>query len=113
MAYNPYVPQWLKITKSYTDFSTAGLTNDIEIYSLPAKSMINATQVFATTVFSGGLIAAYTISVGISGTLEKYAAAVNVFTGAALQQPSAITGIESMSGATSIRAAAISVTGNL
>jgi hypothetical protein len=106
-------PQWIKITKSYTDFATAGLTNDIEIFSLPARSMIHATQIYAPTKFSGGLISAFTISVGITGTLTKYAAAVSVFTAATLQQPSAITGIESISAATSIRAQAISVTGNL
>lgn len=113
MSYLPNTASWIKVTKAYTDFSTAGLTNDISIYTLPAKGIIHACQMVATTKFSGGLISAYTISVGISGNLVKYSAAVNSFTGASLSQPSAITGIESTSGTTDIRAAAISVTGLL
>ena len=113
MAYLPNMAQWIKVTKVYTDFATAGVTNDIEIYSLPAKSLIHSCQVVVNTAFSGGTISAYTISVGIGGNLVKYSAATNVFTGFTLTQPSVLAGIESLSGATSIRAAAISTIGLL
>lgn len=117
MSYTPpstsSISQWIKITKTYSDFSTAGLTNNISLYTLPAKGIIHSVQVVPTVAFSGGLISAYTISVGIVGNLVKYSAAVNSFTGFALAQPSAITGIESMSATTDIRIAAISVTGLL
>lgn len=113
MSYNNTTPQWIKIIKSYSDFAAAALTNDIEIYSLAAKNMIHAVQIFPSTTFSGGLINGYTISVGIAGNLVKYSVATNVFTGAALAQPSVISGVESMSGATSIRAQAVSGVGNL
>ncbi len=72
------VSRWIKVTKTYTDFATAGLTNDIEIYSLPAKSVIQGCVIKHTTLFSGGTIATYTASVGILGNLVKYAAAFNV-----------------------------------
>ena len=113
MAYDPNVPKWVKITKTFSDFSTAALTNSITIYSLPAKAIIHSVQLNAPTLFSGGTIAAYTISIGINGTLTKYAAATNVFTGATLQPPSAIVGVENMSSATNILATAISTVGNL
>lgn len=109
----PSLPKWIKITKAYTAFSTAGLTNDIEIYSLPAKGVIHSSQIVLTTAMSGGTIASYTLSIGISGNLVKYAAATNAFTGFSLAQPSVLAGIESTSSATSIRAAAISTVGLL
>lgn len=114
MSYTPTkVPTWLKITKTFTDFATAGLTNSITIYSLPAKGIIHAVQLNPSTVFSGGAIASYTISVGIVGTVAKYAAATNVFTGATLPAISVLPGIESIGSATDIKATAISTVANL
>lgn len=113
MAYTPNTAQWKKVTKVYTDFSTAGVTNNIEIYLLPVKGVIHAVLVSPTVAFAGGLIATYTISVGIAGTLAKYAPATNAFTGFTLPVISVITGIESLSGTTSIKASAISTVGNL
>lgn len=108
-------PQWIKVTKLYSDFATAGLTNDISIYTLPIKGYITDVKIIPTTAFSGGLISAYTISVGISGLLTKYAVATNVFTGnttlGSVHTP--ISGLESTSGTTDIRAQATAVTGLL
>lgn len=117
MSYEPQltVPKWVKVTKTFSDFSTAGVTNDIEIYSLPAMSTIFSVQLVPTVAFTGGLIATYTISVGKAGALTKYAIATDVFTGFALPSIAGVSplGIESTSGATSIRAQAISTVGNL
>lgn len=117
MAYTPLsaTPSWIKITKAYTDFSAAALTNDISIYTLPIKGYIHDVKVIPATAFSGGLIAAYTISVGIASSLAKYAVAVNTFTGNTSTNlvHAPIAGLESTSGTTDIRAAAISVTGLL
>lgn len=108
-------PRWIKVTKSYTDFSTAGLTNDISIYTLPVKGYIHDIKIVPTTAFSGGLIASYTISVGISGALTKYAIATDVFTGnttlTTVHTP--LVGLQDTSSTTDIRAQAISVTGLL
>lgn len=108
-------PRWVKVTKSYTDFSTGGLTNDISIYTLPIKGYIHDIKIVPTTAFSGGLIATYTISVGISGALTKYAIATNVFTGNTTLNTihTPLVGLESTSGTTDIRAQAVSTVGNL
>lgn len=114
MSYVPTThPQWIKITKTFSDFSAAALTNSITIYSLPIKGVIHSVMLNPTIAFSGGLIATYTISVGIGGTLAKYCAATNVFTGFTLPAMSVISGVESVSGATNILATAISTVGNL
>lgn len=109
------IPHWVKVTKTYSDFSAAGLTNDISIYTLPSKGYIHDVKMIPSTAFSGGTIAAYTVSVGISGSLLKYAIATNTFIGnttlSAAHTP--LPGVESTSGTTDIRAAAVSVTGLL
>lgn len=107
------LPKWIKIPVTFSTFSVAGLTNNVTIYSLPAKAVIHSVFINAGTLFSGGLIATYTISIGIAGTLAKYMPATNVFTGATLPVPATIAGVESVSGATDIKAAAISTVGNL
>lgn len=111
--FNSGVPQWVKITKLYSDFATGALTNTINIYSLPLKGMVHSVMIIPTTVFNGGLIASYTLSVGVSGTPTKYAIATNVFTGSTLPVPSVVAGVESTSGAVNITTTAISTVGNL
>lgn len=115
MVYNFTAPRWVKVTKTYSDFSTAGLTNDISIYTLPAKGYISDIKIVPSTAFSGGTIATYTISVGISGSLAKYAIATNTFTGNstlnAVHTP--LIGMESVGSTTDIRAQAISTIGLL
>jgi hypothetical protein len=114
MAYLPtIVPKWFKVTKTFADFSAAALVNSISINTLPIKGVIHNIQINPRIVFSGGLIATYTISVGILGTLAKYAIATNVFTGAALPAISVLPGVESVNSTASILATAISTVGNL
>lgn len=112
------IPQWIKITKTYTDFSIAGLTNDIEIYSLPAKGVIHSVILKHSTLFTGGAIASYTISTGIIGTLAKYSTAFNVQqavgnTVIKMGIPAAVPSLENFGVITSIRGAAISTVANL
>jgi len=70
---------WTKYTVLYSALATAGVTNDIELFSLPAKTVVEKVIIKTSTAFLGGLIATYTLSVGISGTLAKYIAAFDVF----------------------------------
>jgi hypothetical protein len=104
-------PTWVKVTKTFSNFATAALTNDISIYTLPIKGYIHDVKIVPTTAFSGGTISACTISVGKSGALTKYAIATDVFTGnttvTAIHTP--LIGLESTSGTTDIRAAIIAV----
>lgn len=104
-----------KYSLDYTDFSTAGLTNSIELLSLPAKGIIKAGIIKHSTAFSGGSISAYTVSVGITGTLEKHIPAFNVFqsVGGSAFAIYSLFDIESFSAATSIKVTATSVGANL
>lgn len=120
MSYTPSQAGWQKITKTCADFSAAGLTNDIEILSLPAKSILHAVVVQHTASFTGGTIATYTISVGVTGNLVKYLAVSNVLQapGNTVVFPAAsVTPLspspEDMGASISIRASAISTVGLL
>lgn len=106
---------WTKYTVGFAALSAAAVTNDIELFSLAAKTMIHSVVIKQSTAFSGGLIATYTISVGISGNLVKYGVAFNTFqaAGATVFGMNNLPGIESFTGATSIRIAAVSTIGNL
>lgn len=106
-------PRWVPVTKSYTDFSTAGLTSTIDIYTLPAKGCVHAIQIYASTLFSGGIIATYTLSVGKTGDPVYYVTAKNVFTGAPLPQTTFVFLVDSMTATTTMTATAISTVGNL
>ena len=72
---------WTKYTKVYADFSTAGTTNSIALFTLPPGGVIHNTKIKHSVAFSGTSISAYTVQVGISGTLNKYSGstAFNVF----------------------------------
>lgn len=71
---------WVKITATFSDFATAATTNDIEIYSLPAKGTIHAAALKHTAAFTGGSLLGYSLSVGVSGTPEDIAGpALDVF----------------------------------
>lgn len=111
------VSRWIKITKTYSDFSTAGLSNDIEIYSLPAKSVIQGCVIKHSTLFSGGTIATYTASVGINGNLVKYATAFNVFQAVSNTTfglgTAIVPTVENFGAVTSIRGAVVSTVGLL
>lgn len=113
MAFIPTEGKWIKIIESYTDFSTAGATSEIEIFTLPIKGVIHACQIYAPTLFSGGTITSYTISVGIAGNAVKYGIAASVFTGATLPAINVLTGAESMTATTSIKATATATVGLL
>lgn len=116
IAYDPVTPHWLKITKTFSDFSTAGLTNNIEVYSLPAKAVIHSIIMKPTTVFSGGTIATYSISVGRTGVLDYFmlgadmkssASSTTFYNSETFPQPMDFSSVAS------IRAQAISTVGNL
>jgi len=111
------VSRWVKVTKTYSDFAVAGLTNDIEIYSLSAKSIIQGCVVKHTTPFTGGIIATYTISVGIVGNLVKYSAVFNVLQAVSNTTfglgTAIVPTVEDFGAVTSVKASAISTVGNL
>lgn len=109
------VPRCVKVTKTFADFAFAGLTNDIEVFSLPAKGVIHTVAQKHTIAFSGGTIASYTTSVGISGNFTKYSAAFDVFqaTGDTVFRFDELPNMENFGAATSIRAQAVATGDNL
>lgn len=106
---------WTKYTVTAAQLSTAGLTNNIELFQLAAKEMVHSVVVKASQAFTGGLIATYTVSVGPAGNLVKYAIAFNVFQApsSTLSSVNILPGVEDFSSATSIRISAVSTVGNL
>lgn len=104
-------PQWIKVTKTYTNFATAALANDISIYTLPIKGYVHDVKIVASTAFSGGTISAATISIGKAGALTRYTPVVDVFTGnsSLLAAHAPLPYCESMVATTDIRAAIIVV----
>ncbi len=115
--YNGNAPKWFKITKSYADFSAASLTNSIPIYSLPFNSLVHACAIIPTMNFVGGLISAYTVSVGIGSGADvaKYGTAFNVLqaVGGTVFGTNNLLGMESTNGTVNITATATSITGLL
>jgi hypothetical protein len=109
------VPTWIKISLSYTHFSTGGLTKTIDLYELPAGGVVEDVKIRHSASFTGGTISAYTIQVGILGTLNKYLSAFNVF-----QAPSGtafafggVKGSENQLTPTMLKVTATSTTANL
>ena len=108
-------PIWTKYTFSHTALQTAATTNDIQLFLLPIKGMIQQIVIKHSTPFTGTGFSAYTLSVGISTNFTKYAAAFNVFqaTSDTARSITQADDIESFSGTTSIRLRATSTGGNL
>lgn len=112
-------PRWIVVTKTFADFAAAATTNNIEIYSQAANEVIHAVIEKHSVSFTGGAIAAYTISAGYVGALTTLTgnSALNVFQApsntAYVESNNSGPVIKSFSGATSVRGAAISTGANL
>lgn len=109
---------WTKYTTSHTAFQTAGLTNDITLFTLPAKTLIHKIILKQTTAFSGTLIATYTISIGITGNLVKYIAVYDVMAAVAsntfgVSSTSINPTLEDFSSGVAIKISAVSSVANL
>lgn len=111
------VPQWTKYTVTYAQLAAVAFTNNVTLFSLPAKSIVTNVIVKHSTPFTGGLITAYTISVGIGTNPVKFAAAFNVFQAASdtakLVTLATSPDVESFVSATNIIATAVSLTDTL
>lgn len=105
------------IRKRYTDFSTAGTTNDVTIFELP--NLVEITSIFmnVVTAFAGGAIASYTISVGNTGSYDTLLTAQSTAsTGMKLAKGTDFTTnrpVYSVSAKTDIKARATSTGANL
>lgn len=98
--------KWIKISKTFADFSIAGLEKDIQILSLPpgyeSRVFVKHSEAFAGTGITG-----CETEVGITGELDKYMfEAFNVFqaVGDKIFTQEAINSVEDWGSVTSIRA---------
>lgn len=120
--YNNFLPNsqsvWKRYTVSHTSLQAASLINDIEMFSLGAKEVVEDIVLKHSVAFTGTLILGYSLSVGIAGNLAKYLPASTVFvapSNTVFYRPSTIlvNGIENFGATTSVRLAAISIGANL
>jgi hypothetical protein len=108
------LPVWIKYTLTYDQMAPNGFTYSAPLFTLPPKGVIHAVKIKHSAAFTGGLIASYTVSVGISGNLTKYAAASNVFDAPGdtnFDLSSTVGGESHADAGTQIYAAATSTTG--
>jgi len=106
---------WIEIMVPHTDLQAPSLTNDIEIFSLPAGGIILGASIKPSTQFAGPGILTYTGSIGIAGTLNKYALAFPLETAVSDTnfQLTQNFYMENWGTVTSVRLAAISTGANL
>src|SRR5690606_15447082 len=64
------VPGWQKFSVTHTQFQTAGLTQNILLYSLPAGGLIHGVKLKNTIAFAGAGITDYFLSLGFVGALD-------------------------------------------
>lgn len=110
------LPTWTKYNVVHTALQAAAVTNDIELFSLPAKTLIHKVVIKPSIAFAG--TTTYTLSVGIVASLQKYIAVYDVKLAVAATTfgIAAVTvngTLESFGGATSIRLSAVSTVQNL
>lgn len=64
------IPAWQKFSVSHLDFQTAGLTQNISLYSLPAGGLIHGVKLKTSEAFAGAGITDYFLSLGFVGALD-------------------------------------------
>lgn len=64
------VPEWQKLSVVHTQFQTAGLTQNISLYSLPAGGLIHGVKLKQSIAFAGVGITGYFLSLGFVGALD-------------------------------------------
>ena len=98
-------PRWRKFTVAESSFTAAATSEDIELFSLAAGELIHGVKIKHSTAFSGGTLSAFTLSIGISGLLDKYASAFDVFQAVADNtfQVTSVFNSENHGSATSVR----------
>lgn len=71
-----YIKEWIF---SFTDFSTAALTNTLTLDALPGEAIIEWTTNRTATAFGGGGITAYGIEIGVTGINNAVATSYDAF----------------------------------
>jgi hypothetical protein len=108
----------MRFTFTHTQFQVAALTNDIEIYSAPARVNIHGAVLKHTAQFLGTGITDYKISLGLAGDLQRYLSFFDVDTVPSNTKPAGYNEAHFLDqfqfgAVTSVRLAAVSVGANL
>lgn len=59
---------WIKVEKTYSDFSVAAKTNSVTVYTLPVGGILLAVKMKTSAAFSGGGATYVDMRLGISGS---------------------------------------------
>ncbi|MDE2105774.1 MAG: hypothetical protein KGL39_51595 [Patescibacteria group bacterium] len=70
---------WVTVTKTFSDLAAASTSNTITLTTLAQKVVVTAIGLKHTVSFTGGGIAGYQISVGVTGSNNLFINAANVF----------------------------------
>jgi len=80
---SPGSAQWIHFSISYTDLATAATSNQVTLYTLPIKGVIQGAMLHETTAFndSGGpsAMTSYTIAIGTAADYELVLSNTDVF----------------------------------
>jgi len=106
------VPSWQAYTISSASFSTATTSADIELYSSPAKGMIQGIVFCNGSNWTATGMTNITVSLGIAGELERYAAATSINT-STVNEPFSIMEMTDFTATTSIRVSVVGTGANL
>lgn len=95
---------------SVSSFQVASGVTDVELFSLPAKAIIEWVYLKHSVAFSGGTMTGCKLSLGVAGQLERYLPPFDIF-----QAPSdtafagaAVQDLQNFGAVTSIRLAIVS-----
>ena len=74
------VSSWTKVVSSmsFSSFSVSAATSGVAAFTLPAGAILEGTIIKHSVSFGGGGITAYTLSLGVTGSLDKYSSAFDV-----------------------------------
>jgi hypothetical protein len=111
----PRAPFWAKYTVLYTSISVGATTDTVTLFVLPAGGIVHQVLIQQSIAFTGGSISAVTASVGVSGSLAKYAPAFSVYSAPSATNYELVTtnGAESRTATTNVTATFNSIGGNL
>jgi len=107
---------WQSYTFTAAQLAAAALTNTVTLTALPAKTVVHAVVIKHSAAFGGGTIATYTVAVGITGNLAKYATAFDVFQAPGASKDQISSGgadIESFTASANLLLTATATGGNL
>jgi hypothetical protein len=110
-----WLSRWTKYTVTHTGLQAAAFTNDVELFSLPAKGVILGVILKHSVAFAGAGITAYILSLGVAGELDSYLVAQDVFqaVGNTVFGQEVAFSLENAGAVTSIRLAATSTGAHL